>query len=138
MVLNLGCVSKIPGEFFKLQMLEPPFPSWGLAQVCMWSEAPCLDRMETTAQGTKGAEDQVGPGRCGERAWERGFLQDEEACGSRGVCVGGGAVGRAGSLRFEASPGQRLTVQTDQFEWLERGHLAAVLVTPSSGSACRV
>lgn len=89
MVLNLGCVSKIPGEFFKLQMLEPPFPSWGLAQVCIWSEAPCLDRMETTAQGTKGAEDQVGPGRCGERARERGFLQDEEACGSRCVCGGG-------------------------------------------------
>lgn len=95
--------------------------------------------METTAQGTKGAEDQVGPGRCGERARERGFLQDEEACGSRCVCGGGGgAVGRAGSLRFGASPGQRLAVQTDQLEWLERGHLAAVLVTPSSGSACRV
>lgn len=56
-----------------------------------------------------------------------------------GVCGGeGGAVGRAGSLRFGASPGQRLAVQTDQLEWLERGHLAAVLVTPSSGSACRV
>lgn len=96
-----------------------PVPSWGLAQVCVWSQAPCVGRMTTAAQGAEGA--QMGPRGC-KGAQERGFLGVKRNVAGVGG-VDGGEQGWQPGLCTEPRAAPRCPDQSAGVDWKGSGHL---------------